>query len=373
MTGVDIVVEKDSGLFASWRKSTVLAVRFDPRHNSLNALRLVLATAVIVSHAWPLGGFGPDPSPARQSLGHWAVVGFFAVSGYLIAASRARTGLGAFLAARVLRIYPAFLVCLVLVAFVAAPISTVISSGHWTPGGGASYVAHNILLKIEQNGVSATLPKAPYGPAWDGSLWTLFYEFVCYLMVGAMLSAPSRWHKPLAWAAFVLTAIGSQVEANKPTTGAAADFLSLAPVFLAGTLLYLYADRVPVNRSFGVVALLLLPVAGWLNIVSSVGAPFVAYACLWLGVMLPLQRVGRRNDISYGVYIYAFPVQQLLVVGGLARHGVALYVLLSVVLTLPMAAASWFAVERPALSLKKRLRRTHVMPETIPAETLAVS
>ena len=356
------------------------AERFNPRHNSLNALRLVLATAVIVSHSWPLGGFGQDPSPARQSLGHWAVVGFFAVSGYLIAASRSRSTVRSFLAARLLRIYPGFLVCLLLVAFVAAPLSTTLgpalAHGHWTPSGGASYVAHNFVLKIEKDGVAGTLPKVPYGPAWDGSLWTLFYEFVCYLMVGALLSLPRRWHGPVVAAAFVVTAIGAQLTVTK--TGTAADFLSLAPVFLAGSLLYLYRDKVPVGWPYGVVALLLLPVIGWLNVVSSIGAPVVVYACFWLGVVLPFQKVGKRNDISYGMYIYAFPVQQLLAQAGVYKHGVGVFVVLSVLLTLPMATASWFAVERPALNLKKRLQRPrrtaqHAAASATETEKLAVN
>jgi peptidoglycan/LPS O-acetylase OafA/YrhL len=338
--------------------ATGFDARFDPRRNSLNALRLILAALVIVSHAWPLGGFGADPSPARQSLGHWAVLGFFAVSGYLIAASRARSGFGTFLAARVLRIYPAFLVCLLLVAFVAAPLSTALTPGHWTPGSGASYVVHNVLLKIEANAVGGTIPHAPFGPAWNGSLWTLFYEFVCYMLVGVLLTAPRRWQGPLVASVFVVTAVGGQLTVHR--TGTAADFLSLAPVFLTGSLLYLYADRVPVAWPYGVVALLLLPVVGELNVVSSIGAPVIVYVCLWLGIVLPLQKVGHRNDISYGVYIYAYPVQQLAVAAGWNRHGVGVYILLSVLLTLPLAAASWFAVERPALRLKKWLRRERV-------------
>jgi peptidoglycan/LPS O-acetylase OafA/YrhL len=329
--------------------------RFDPRRNSLNALRLLFAALVIVSHAWPLGGFGPDPSPARQSLGHWAVLGFFAISGYLIAASRVRGGFGGFLAARLLRIYPAFLVCLLAVAFIAAPISTALTSGSWTPTAGASYVVHNMLLKIEANTIGGTIPHAPYGPAWNGSLWTLFYEFVCYLLIGVLLTLPRRWQGPVVAAALAVTAVGGQLTVHR--TGTAADFLSLAPVFLAGSLLFIYRDRVPVSWPLGVAALVLTPLAGQLNVVSSVGAPIIVYACFWLGITLPLWKVGQRNDISYGVYIYAYPVQQLIVATGGNRHGVALYLLLSIVCTLPLAAASWFAVERPALELKKRLRR----------------
>jgi peptidoglycan/LPS O-acetylase OafA/YrhL len=334
---------------------SAFSARFEPRRNSLNALRLVFAALVIVSHAWPLGGFGPDPSPARQSLGHWAVLGFFAVSGYLIAASRVRGGFGSFLAARLLRIYPAFLVCLLAVAFIAAPLSTALTPGNWTPSAGATYVVHNALLKIEANTVGGTIPHAPYGPAWNGSLWTLFYEFLCYLLIGVLLSLPRRWRGPVVAAAFAVTAVGGQLTVHR--TGTVADFLSLAPVFLAGSLLFLYGDRVPMSWPLGVAALVLTPVAGELNVVSSIGAPVIVYACFWLGIVLPLQKVGHRNDISYGVYIYAYPVEQLVAAAGWNRHGVGLYIVLSILFTLPLAAASWFGVERPALELKKRLRR----------------
>ena len=75
--------------------------------------------------------------------------------------------------------------------------------------------------------------------------------------------------------------------------------------------------------------------------------------CFWLGVVLPLQRVGHVNDISYGVYIYAFPVQQLLVLFGAAGLGIVPFVLLAFAVTYPLAALSWFLVEKPAIALGK--------------------
>ncbi|MGH3261759.1 MAG: acyltransferase family protein, partial [Trebonia sp.] len=154
-----------------------ISERFEPRHNSLNFLRLAFATAVIVSHAKPIGAFGRDPEIASQAVGTWAVMGFFAISGYLIASSRCHTSLPEFFARRVLRIYPGFLICLVVVAFCFAPLSVVLGDGHYSLSSGLSYLAHNLGLKVERNAVAGTLPNAPYGPAWDGSLWTLFYEF----------------------------------------------------------------------------------------------------------------------------------------------------------------------------------------------------
>jgi peptidoglycan/LPS O-acetylase OafA/YrhL len=76
----------------------------------------------------------------------------------------------------------------------------------------------------------------------------------------------------------------------------------------------------------------------------------VAYLCLWVGASLPtlFQRIGREHDISYGAYIYAFPVQQTIALLGGASLGVAFYASACVLATLPLAAASWFVVEKPA-------------------------
>ncbi len=339
-----------------------LARRFDPRKNSLNFLRLAFATAVIVSHARPLGGFGHDTAIARQTIGTWAVMGFFAISGYLIAASRMHTGLVEFFARRILRIYPAFVVCLLAVAFVFAPLSTLTGSGSYSPAGGVSYVLHNLGLKIEVDGIPGTLTGAPYGSAWDGSLWTLFYEFVCYIAIGLMLTLPTRLHGRAVTCAFLASAAigGFGARHQLPTT--ADHFFSLAPIFFAGSLLFLYADRIRLDWRLGCAAVVLLPVSTELRAMQYLGAPLMAYACLWLGAVLPLAKVGSKNDISYGVYIYAFPVQRLLVLLHVNDGGLVVYTLASVLATLPLAAASWLVVERRALAFKHRLHHTPTPP-----------
>lgn len=332
-----------------------LAERFDPRRNSLNFLRLVLATAVIVSHARPLGGFGRDPEIANQALGTWAVMGFFAISGYLIASSRAHTDLVGFFVRRVLRIYPGFLVCIVLVAFAFAPLSTVWGHGSYSLSSGADYVMHNGLLKVEQPGIAHTLSNVPYANAWDGSLWTLFYEFSCYVVVGLLLSVAMRYWRTLVVIAFVVFAVSGQYSVHHSLPSVAANFFALAPPFFAGALVYLFGDHIPFDWRLGAASIVALPVATQFHLMPTVGAVAAGYAYLFLGIVLPFHAIGRRNDISYGVYIYAFPVQQTLVLLHFNRHGWALYALVSIAATVPFAMASWFVIERNAMSLKRRL------------------
>ncbi len=141
------------------------------------------------------------------------------------------------------------------------------------------------------------------------------------------------------------------------------NMITFVPIFLAGSLLYLYRDDIPDSGALALWCVLL----GLLGLGVPVGnnfpaftftsmnftAVFFAYPLLWLGIHLPLQRVGARNDYSYGVYIYAFPMQQLLVVWGANRWGYWPYTLLCVAATAPLAVASWWIVERNALRLKE--------------------
>ena len=112
----------------------------------------------------------------------------------------------------------------------------------------------------------------------------------------------------------------------------------------------LYADRIPLNGYIGVAMLVLLPIGTELNIAPALAALPAAYLVLLLGVVLPLQRVGAINDISYGMYIYAFPVQQILNELHGDRLPIGVSVVLATVLTVPVAAASWFLVEKPVLT-----------------------
>ncbi|WP_182252861.1 acyltransferase family protein [Microbacterium esteraromaticum] len=352
---------------------TSLGAAFNPKQNSLNALRLLFATAVIVAHAWPLSGRTDEPigPGAFNSLGPWAVAGFFVISGYLIAGSRDHSAIAPFLWRRFLRIYPAFVVVLAATAFVFAPLSTLVM-GEFSITAGVEYLLKNAGLYIFTFDVNGTLPTAPYPDAWNGSLWTLFYEALCYVGIGlAMTVIPRRW---LALALSITVIGGMAVTAahvylDVLHVNVILHTIRLGTYFAAGALLYVLRERVAYRWEFAAVSAVAVVITAATGTFDILAAVPLAYLCMWLGIALPLDRVGAKNDISYGMYIYAFPVQQLLAITIGERMPLWLFMLLSIAATVPFAWASWVLVERPAMRLRGRGKQT---PQ-IPAPSLAAT
>ena len=350
------------------------------RSNSLNFLRLVLALTVLASHAIGLG-FGLGWSVNYTPPGTIAVYGFFGISGYLIAGSAIRNHAGRYLWQRFLRIFPGFWVALVLTAFFFGLIGW-LSPGEYRLVGfiahgdshcGVScylgarnspfdYVLSNGLLKQNQPLIAGTV--------WNGSLWTLFYEFLSYLflLALAMTGFLRRRIWTLAttiglWA--IMTAITltpSYAERfSSSASGVPMNFLKLTTIFMVGAVIFLYRERIPDSGWLALFCAALFSAGLWLpgqfpTVVftpSDLLTPLIAYPLLWLGIHLPFQKIGSRNDYSYGLYIYAYPVTVLLAIWHVQRWGIAVFVLLCAAATVPFAVGSWWFIEKPALNRKK--------------------
>lgn len=355
----------------SVRDAPTLHRAFDPRANSVNALRLALAGLVLVSHTLKLHG-GEDPlgrlTGGFVDTGTMAVDGFFALSGFLIVGSALNSpSTGRYLWRRCLRILPGFWVCLLVTAFVLLPVAQLLERGTlagFPLDSASSYVYANAALFMRQFEVAGLLG----GEAVNGSLYTLFYEFLCYLGVAA-LGAAGLLRRPWALPAvagavwlFVFSQLltGGALYEQSTTLGIAVRF---GAMFLAGAVAHRLARHVPLTGVGGALAALLLAVAVVLAVVAGVdplgtlayltlAPPAVAYLVLLLGARPELRRVGARRDLSYGLYVYAWPVQVLLVVAGAQAWPVAVYGLVALALALLLAWASWTWVEEPALRLK---------------------
>jgi peptidoglycan/LPS O-acetylase OafA/YrhL len=332
------------------------------RNNNLNLIRMIAATAVLVSHAWPISsGVGttePLSALLDVKLGTLSVYVFFAISGFLIARSFERQPtVRRWLAARALRLFPGLAVVLSLTVLVLGPLVTILSPAeYFVRPETLSYVPRNLSLAFLQYDLPGVFEDQPYPDAINGSLWTLVHEVVCYggVLVLGLLGALRRTGLALlgfagfaAAYALVTGVLGpDRVHPKLPV------LFELALPFVMGTALYVWRARVRLHP----VLLLGLVLAAALLRETPLWMP-VLTAALTYGVFLlgfapggPFLLYNRLGDYSYGVYIYAFPTQQLMTHLFQPMSPVE-NIALALPATLAMAVLSWVWVEKPALSL----------------------
>jgi peptidoglycan/LPS O-acetylase OafA/YrhL len=348
------------------------------RNNAFGIIRLVLACLVIVSHAFPTGGWGEDPLPAhsrgQENIGGVAVLGFFAISGYLIA----KSGMGSdglqFIWRRFLRIFPAFWVVLVVAAIGVGPIAWV-TSGHSLgtyftlgEGGPFQYLRLNAGLAIRQWGVydifASTTPygQSGAGAVFNGSLWSLNYEWGAYLIIWVLvLAGVFARARPLILVVtgfYLVAQIGAlyapdAIDRVFPYLSDALS-VSLPLLFLYGACFAVYAPRIPLDGRLAALAAVTSFFTLWQGGLSILGYPALAYLTLWLAASLPkwLNWIGSKNDYSYGIYLYGFLVQQFTAALGWYTWGYVPWVLACLVLSAGFAWLSWHGIEKRALQLK---------------------
>lgn len=349
--------------------------------NSYGLLRLVLASLVIIQHSLYLTGHeeamfvGIADLGRSASYGDIAVAGFFALSGFLLATSVSRHTPRRFLRLRFHRLMPGFWAALLVVAFVLAPLigllaGTINSYAIVGSDSAVSYVVRNIALLITQPTIGGVLSQHPYPLSLDGSFWTLLPEFVCYVaLLVVTLVAPrvrlAGWRAPAVVAAGAMMVFWFADLALPGGTGLLLSQLaSLAAAFFTGSTLAALSWHLRVGRRevivSGVATIAMLGLGLWLPF----GPPVLAAFVVALGAHLKHgwpSRVGTRADLSYGVYLYHFPVIQLLIAAGVAGATVTTDLLvlgpLALLVTLPIAAASWFLVEAPAQRRGRRKPR----------------
>lgn len=332
---------------------------FDTRHNALTTWRLILAIGVIFWHSWPLTGRHIDLAPVTRLLGEIFADGFFAVSGFLITAAwLRRPHLKEFWTARVLRIFPGLWVCLTVIAFVMAPIAASVRDIEITFSSEIQYVLNNAALNVGYSGIDGTPSDVPIPDVWNGSIWTLFFVLVCDVMVsvlGFFGLLKRRWTIPtlfalaVCWSAYV--SYSDHAQGELPSFPQALARFTL--VFLTGAMFFQFQHRIPANWWLVGLSISVVAASGWIQNYRVIGAVPLAYMIIVSGALVRKARL--TNDLSYGVYIYAFPVQQLLATCGLAGFNPLVFFVLATAITLPLAALSWFLVEKRAVALKRRL------------------
>jgi peptidoglycan/LPS O-acetylase OafA/YrhL len=344
-------------------------VALAPSHaNNFNVLRLLLALLVLVSHAPEQA----DGNRSRElltrafhtlSFGEVAVDGFFLLSGYLIVQSwERRASLLDYVRKRVRRIYPAFVVASLVSIFLVAPLAVPSVRAYFAQLDYGQLLGN--LLRLEPPEAPLAFAGTPL-PFLNAATWSIAFEARCYVLVvlvGLLLGRRHRWGwLGLAAGAVLLLPLYYRVAAwNFPLRAQLIDsseaFFRLLAFFAVGACFYLFRERILLRGRWAAGAaalalgLLLLPRLAHFGLATA-----GAYALFWVAwaPLAPLAIFRRLTDISYGLYLYGWPIQKLLL---WYFPGVSVWLLLAATMGLGSLAGylSWHLVEAPWLKRRPR-------------------
>lgn len=333
------------------------------RNNHFNLIRMIAAIAVLISHCYPLsqGSNAAEPLAAwfGLSLGELAVITFFCVSGFFISLSRDRApGTISFFTARFLRIYPGLTLALVLIVFLIGPIFTTLGTQEYFRSGAIySYLSNNLTLFKMQFQLPGLFEDNPW-PGINGSLWTLFYEVTLYVVVGGLgvVGCYGNGHRFAGFllmyaAAYVAFKVVSIQTVWLGDMHRVQYFFKWVIPFVLGVSLYRYRHHIQ-HRFIGFLPLAAL--AAWSYETPWFFECFVlawGYLIFYLGFAShPLvERYNRLGDYSFGVYLYAFPVQEILA-HQFKGIGPISMMLATFPVALVAAVLSWHFIEKPAIA-----------------------
>jgi peptidoglycan/LPS O-acetylase OafA/YrhL len=338
------------------------------RDNNFNLIRFLAASLVLFSHSYPIALGKGSHEPLSQLLGtSWGSIAvdiFFIASGFFIAASfHYKSSYKSFLMARILRIYPALIVTILLSTFALGLYFTTMLAGEYLSNSQTyKYLFKNITLIF---GVEYYLPgvfsQNPYPNAVNGSLWTLPYEIKMYCLMVLFISLFSfigRKCKNNALTPALVVLLTSAALITHLLNHFYAFYdgqsLKLFTMFFLGSSFFFLKNNINIRSKLGIPLILTLAIS-----TLDKDAFFLAYTLLLPYIVFYLAYVptgsirhfNKLGDYSYGIYIYAFPIQQM--VAALRPNGGVIEMIgLSFLGTCIMAYLSWHLIEERAIKLK---------------------
>jgi peptidoglycan/LPS O-acetylase OafA/YrhL len=336
-------------------------LQVERRNNNFDCLRLFAALIVLYSHCYALFGL-PEPVifevndfHRKITLGTLGVTIFFVTSGFLITGSYSNNkgSIKNYALSRVLRIYPALIVQYLLILLVVGMLASDL-----TPDAYYHYLQTNIVLFIycivfsvftpwmflfSHNFITSLvymfppLPGVfvhnPKGIVINGNLWTLFYESSMYIAIPLIFKLRGLLKINILLLSVILyAALLFWYDGFNPHSLAELGLLHCWS-FLLGSLIYQYREKLPHN--------ILILLAGVIALIACHNSAYELF---------PLCRLHKYGDFSYGIYLYAYPIQQYFYT--LYPNNFPLYALMSTATTFVLAVLSWRFIEAPALRYK---------------------
>lgn len=333
----------------------------DPKQNNFTLLRLLAASAVVISHAVFLhSGRKADEilsSITYFNLGDHAVNVFFVLSGLTVTGSLVKSpSTTEFMVARGLRIFPALGACALLLVLVGTIVTTCTPTQFLSDTRVWRYGVSTLLLNSAATGLPGVFAGNPHPSVMNASIWTLKYEAACYVLLafvawfGFVTKRRFTWLFGLSWTIAGGILFVRSGHDTTPLDQAARFWLC----FSLGVGFYVFRNQI-VLSTFRVAA---VSVLFWFTIGSPleriVSLFATGYAIVWLG-KLPtghLRSLTNRIDLSYGIYIFGWPITQTLM---LVQPSISVWslILLSLVLAMAVALPSWLLIERPSMRARK--------------------
>lgn len=338
------------------------------RDNNFNLIRFISALAVILSHSYPLSlgktAFEPFEEAIGISLGEIAVHVFFVTSGFLVTGSLIRnSNILDFFLSRALRIFPALIVSALFVIVLCGLAETQLPlTEYFYSSQTYNYFITNSLLIIKS--VVYFLPSVfidnPYPKVVNGSLWSLPWELRMYIILGASFFIFKKRANIILLGIYTLSL--AYFCYNEFILDINILFFYhlfyLSILFFSGALLYIYSNIIPINYLIFLSIILLLTL---LAVFFDLKLFKLFYYILFPYIVIYLAYVpkgtvrafNKLGDYSYGLYIYAFPIQQMVVSLFDKITPIELFNY-SFPITLFLSIFSWGLIEKPSLKLKKR-------------------
>ena len=334
------------------------------RNLRFDLLRIVFATLVLLAHAPEL----TDGNRSRElfsrfthsdvTFGVLGVDGFFLISGFLIVQSwESDPEFLNFLRKRLLRIVPGYLV--------AVALST-LAVGLLAPGI-PNFFSHfdfhffSTVALLYSPATPPVLPGLP-DPLVNGPMWTISYEFRCYLLVG-LFGVAGILRRRVAWLLIAIGLLGAMTSTWLPNHlwhehftvfGDPEQLPRLFGAFFVGGLFWLFRERMPFRPTFALTAAAIVCASAFsARLFELALIVFGGYLMFYFTQQKTQQK--RRHlfpDISYGVYLYGWPVESLWI---WYVHGSPWVTFVaSALICFGLGWLSWHFVERPMLKLKRR-------------------
>lgn len=347
-----------------------LSTSLQDRGNNFDLLRFIAAVLVFTEHAFPIFTGKPVKFDLCSILfnftyGATGILMFFAISGFLVTHSLIQSkNWFQFMVKRILRILPGLSFVVIVSVLMAGIFLTHLDF--------ITYIKHPVTLKYIQNilifrsyyELPGVFENNLYTHSVNGSLWTIPFEFTCYILVSLILII-RYFRKPWIMTILFFILFSGYLFFEPytaswviPVIGISIKSLYLPLLFyLSGTCYYLWRNKLKFTPIWIVFYLLLLiPIS-----LQFVGQEWLALILPYLllsiafSKYIPANGFARMGDFSYGFYLWAFPVKQTISYYFVGTWSLTMMIVTSFIITLAISIISYHLIEKPALSLKKKL------------------